>query len=179
MACLKLKGPKTLFALLPASFLALSFGVGVFDHFNDAYAHVAWFPYYLRAGYSLFGLAVGLGFFYAPKIAFFFMKGFAADMGMSEDVLKESKGYQRACNLISVGFFFIALLLFWGLSYMTPGREISPDTDMSLETYALLAIPFIYLYNGKRGYDSKPFRIFTYLYFPLHMAVLYLIFALI
>ena len=49
---------------------------------------------------------------------------------------------------------------------------------MSFETYSLLAIPLLYLYNGKRGYDSKAFRWITYLYFPVHLVVLFLIFAL-
>lgn len=43
--------------------------------------------------------------------------------------------------------------------------------------FSLLTIPFIVLYNGKRG--KKKYKYAFYLFYPLHLAVLYLIAAII
>ncbi len=39
--------------------------------------------------------------------------------------------------------------------------------------YSLLALPFIFLYNGKRG--SKKLKYFFYAFYPLHLGAIYLI----
>ena len=41
------------------------------------------------------------------------------------------------------------------------------------ELYGLIALPFIFLYNGKRGYNKAQW--FFYIYYPLHLLVLHFI----
>ena len=50
---------------------------------------------------------------------------------------------------------------------------------MSIQTYGLLDIVFLVMYNGTRGYDKKVFRYIEYAYYPVHLALLALIFSLI
>jgi hypothetical protein len=77
----------------------------------------------------------------------------------------------------------VTVLVFWGISFI----GMNPDTgfrpldiySMSYESYCLIVLPFLYFYNGERGYDSKWFRIFNYLYFPVHMVFIFAVFALI
>lgn len=178
LLCLSLPGKKKLFALLPFSVLALSFACGVYDHFHPENI-ILWFPRYLRAAYSLFGTALAVGFFYAPAIGKKMLANQARQMGMSEEILPESWMYQKTVNMLNSLVVFLVILLFWGLSYVTAGREISPETDMSLETWALLDCLVLMLYNGRRGHNSKPFRIISYLYFPVHLILIWLIFYLI
>ena len=40
-----------------------------------------------------------------------------------------------------------------------------------IQWWALLAIPFIALYNGERG--SKKFKYFFYIIYPLHLVIIY------
>ena len=41
--------------------------------------------------------------------------------------------------------------------------------NVSLQAYMLLSLPFLYLYNGKKG---KSFKYWFYVFYPLHMLVL-------
>ena len=43
------------------------------------------------------------------------------------------------------------------------------------QALALLALPLIWLYRGRKGYDSKAFRYFCYGFYPAHMLILALI----
>lgn len=177
LACLRLKGPKKLLAILPIAFLCISFGCGVYDHFYEDNI-ILWFPRYLRAGYSLLGLGLALCFFYAPSLVKLIYGQRLVENKIDPDLFLKTSMGRKAINLLSVGLLLTIIVLFWGISYITPGREISPETDMSLETYALFSGLILAFYSGERGYDSKPFRIFTYLYFPVHIAILFLLFSL-
>ena len=73
-------------------------------------------------------------------------------------------------------------MVFRGASYIgmtSNGYRPYDALNMSMQSYALLVLPFLYFYNGKRGYDSKFFRWFNYLYFPMPLVLLFGIFALI
>ena len=164
-------------AILPIAFLCISFGCGVYDHFYEDNI-ILWFPRYLRAGYSLLGLGLALCFFYAPSLVKLIYGQRLVENKIDPDLFLKTSMGRKAINLLSVGLLLTIIVLFWGISYITPGREISPETDMSLETYALFSGLILAFYNGERGYDSKPFRIFTYLYFPVHIAILFLLFSL-
>lgn len=43
---------------------------------------------------------------------------------------------------------------------------------VSLQAYMLLSLPFLYLYNGKKG---KSFKYWFYVFYPLHMLILAII----
>ena len=177
LLCLRLPGAKKLFVLLPIAVIGLGYGVDVYEAFHTG-TSVQWFPYFLRASYGIYGLLVALAFFYAPALLALILKKPLSDQGASFELYSETLEGRKRVNEISCLLFAIVTLALWGITYLTPGRELSGAFDMSFETYSLLAIPLLYLYNGKRGYDSKAFRWITYLYFPVHLVVLFLIFAL-
>ncbi len=66
-----------------------------------------------------------------------------------------------------VGMYFI--------NWVMMGGSLIPGTQIPLQGAALLAVPFIWLYNGQKGRASKAFRIACYGFYPAH---LWLIFAL-
>ncbi|MGN1262325.1 MAG: TraX family protein [Candidatus Enteromonas sp.] len=177
LLCLRLKGVKKLYALLPAAFVSLGYGIDVFEAFHPG-TTVLWFPYFMRASYGIFGLLVGLAFYYAPALLSLLLKKPLQAQGMSFEEYADTLEGRKRLNEASCLLFALATILFWGITMITPGRELSGAFDMSFETYCLLSIPFLYLYNGKRGYDGKVYRYVTYLYFPVHLVVLFLIFAL-
>lgn len=47
--------------------------------------------------------------------------------------------------------------------------------DFPIQGFALLALPLIWLYNGEKGRGGKGLRLFWYIFYPLHMLVLYFI----
>ena len=53
------------------------------------------------------------------------------------------------------------------------------NAEFYSETWALLAIPIVLFYSGKQGYKSKWFQYASYLYFPLHLVIIYFVFYLI
>lgn len=50
--------------------------------------------------------------------------------------------------------------------------------SLPVQSLAILALIPIWLYNGKRGFGGKPFQYAAYLFYPLHLLILYLIFSL-
>jgi hypothetical protein len=71
--------------------------------------------------------------------------------------------------------------LFWGISYIlidSNGNSLLDPYSMWIQTYSILDIFLIYCYTGRRGYDSKWWRIATYIYYPVHLAVIGIVFAL-
>lgn len=58
--------------------------------------------------------------------------------------------------------------LYFTYYYPIPmGEEIS-----LLFVFSLVSVLVAFLYNGKKGYNNKVFRIFTYIFYPLHISLL-------
>lgn len=175
---LRMPGWKKALAILPIAFAGFVYGIQIYEYSNAM--TVLWFPRYLRPDYSVLGLLIGIGFYFAYPIAEFLSKSLVQNTGMSMDVYKESKAYRRMVNIIGASAFFFVVVVFWGVSYIGYTYDFRPYDNylMQLQSYCLLAVPLLYLYSGKRGYDSKPFRLLTYFYYPVHIAILFLIFSL-
>ena len=176
LALLKEKGLKKLYALLPFAYIVMCYAVSVYEGYHDVTA--IWLPNALRPGYSLYGLLAVLGFFYAPNIVYGIARKTLDEMGISREAFESSSQGRGVINALGGAFFFLINLGFWGLSFVAATKTRTPWDSllMSVQAWSVLAIPFLLLYNGKRGYDSKPFRIATYLYFVVHLVIIYLIF---
>ena len=183
------KGKKKWLAILPVIYILLSYAAEICTLYYDSGSEtvrslLSWqlyFPRFLRAQYSLYGFLVFLGFFFARPFADWFLK---RSLHMSDDELvtyKETKDFRDLLNITSAASFAVITVIFWGLSYIqTPAAPYTFDVDMmGWQTYGLVSALLILCYNGKRGYDSKWFRYFNYLYYPVHIAIIALIFALV
>ena len=174
---LKEKGCLKLLALIPASYVILCYVLNVYEHANDL--TVVWLPRLYRCDYSIFGLVAALGFFYAPNVIYFLTKNTLNDMGVSREVFEESGQGRGVINAFNAVILFAVNAALWGISFIgrTATRSPFDPFNMSLfQAWSLLAIPFLLLYNGKRGYDSKPFRVFSYLFFVVHLVLIFVIF---
>ncbi len=60
-----------------------------------------------------------------------------------------------------------------GLVY--PVTLFGQTFEIGKQLLAVAALPLIWLYNGKQGRHSKPIQFACYWFYPVHMAVLYLI----
>lgn len=176
------KNKLKILALIPA---AITIGMTALSTYESIYSKtIYWLPLMFRSSYGIYGLLITLGFFYARPIAKFLLTKQSEDLGMSDETLVNSILYSRLINIVSCVLFFTINVIFYVIKYYP---EIGPRLDIigmsysykhisGFQSYAILAILPIMLYNGKRGYDSKFFRIFSYLFFPLHLFIIYLIF---
>ena len=158
----------TAFIVLPLAYLGLSFATDVMELANNI--TILWFPFYLRAGYSLFGLVLTLGFYFATPLARIFLKSSDTTSAFTDTEVE-----RNVINILSAFFLFAGTLLIYLLAFI-------PACDLyygNIIMWAILSGAFIMLYNGTRGYNRKWFQYGSYLYFPLHLVVIYLIFFII
>lgn len=177
---LEQKGWKKWLAALPVAYILLSYAADLSTLFL-ASGWQDYFPSFVRAQYSVFGFAIFLGFYYARPFADRFSK---KAMNLTDEALadyRKDPEYQKLVNIVSATSFSLITIIFWGLSYIP--LATAPYTfdvfEMGLQTYGLLSALLILCYNGRRGYDSKWFRYFNYLYYPVHIAFIALVFVLI
>ncbi len=72
-----------------------------------------------------------------------------------------------------VGMVILNVVTVEGFTFLV---EIGPwKYDFPQQGFAVLALIFIWLYNGKKGRTSKPLQYAVYAFYPAHMLVLYLI----
>ena len=49
------------------------------------------------------------------------------------------------------------------------------NTDLVINTYFIISVPFIYFYNGNKGSDNKILQKAFYLFYPIHLVIIFLI----
>lgn len=169
------KDKKKYFAILPLLFVLFSTTITFLEILNTS-NNFAWFPPYLRMGYSLFGFLL--------TIAFYFAYPFAKKIILAKEIENESisiqelnnvPNYRFLVNLVMAISLFVLNVIVWFLA------NIHKSLDLyyaNIQTWSLLAAFLIIFYNGRQGYNAKWFRIFTYLYFPIHIALITLIFVI-
>lgn len=176
------KGTLKWLCLLPLGYILFSTTVYVGEQYGLSWCEN--YPLYLRSGYNLYGLLLFLGFYYARPLASLVMKkGLGITVDTTEKNPDGTTAYEKApqfqslVNSLSITALVLVTVIFWGLSYLW--IEFVPGTDLRLETYALLAGLFLFFYNGKRGYSQKYLNYAFYAYYPVHIAVIALIFVLV
>lgn len=92
---------------------------------------------------------------------------------------KTTFDYQKTKNFIaSITFVFIGVLCYiFGNLVVIKG--MSKVTDLGLLSYISLAAIFTLFYSGKLGYSNKVIKYGFYLYYPIHLIILFIIFGLI
>lgn len=167
-------------SILPLGFILLSYVMQVSEIYaaanNMTSLWTSFLPEWARCGYSLYGFLMFLGIYYAPILAKKQLESMEKKNGVDMSVFKEGKKFQGLINTLAISSIAITTVFFWGFAYFFP--QLDAYFSISPQSYAILAIIPIMFYNGERGYNKKWFRYATYLYYPLHIALLALIFAL-
>ncbi len=118
--------------------------------------------------YSLYGLLMFL-----CVILFYYLYDKKVDS--IDPSFKETPSYYFSKN----GIFSIIICLFTLISYALTYTDFSLGVANALTTYIILASIFILFYNHKKTYESKSLQYFFYLYYPLHIVIIFLIFTFI
>ena len=162
---------------LPALYIVLSYVLDVLDQYGMKIN--LYFPMYLRASYSLFGFLIFLGFYYAYRLTDIWVKKGLQLEGRELEEYRSSPTYRRLVNMISATALLVVTLLMWGISYLNWHFDVFESPNTKIQNYCLLDCLLIMMYSGKRGYDKKWWRIFEYAFYPLHIAIIAMIFTLI
>ncbi|MCQ2742766.1 MAG: conjugal transfer protein TraX [Bacilli bacterium] len=194
LLCLRQKGWKKVFAIFPLAFFGLAFGVSFYESITPGMnifsgSGCVWFPLVFRPDYGPVSLLIIIAFFMAYPLANLISSSINKKLEIDNEEYKKTKEYRSLVNTISVAFFFVIVLIFWGLSYVEI-EGVKPflwglhETNshgelLNIQTYCLIVCPILLMYNGLRGHDSKAWRIASYAFFPVHMIIIYFIFALI
>jgi len=120
-----------------------------------------WFPAFLRMQYSIYALILAIGFYYSHIIS---------ERYKNAEDIDSCFRVQFICNALCVAVLILTTVLMVGINYLF-GPQYATFMD-DIESYALLAGLFILCYNGARGYNAKWFRILSYIYYPLHIAII-------
>ena len=89
-----------------------------------------------------------------------------------------SKKAQLSRNIIMCLSIALVSLIMYSFTYENIPSFTFGNTCI-YNTYFIISFPFILLYNGKRGFNNKIVNGAFYLYYPLHIGIIALIFILI
>lgn len=79
-----------------------------------------------------------------------------------------------------ISFYIILLsVIFYIVEKLTSNQFINTFINLGMTSYIVFSIPFIILYNGKLGYTNKIIKNAFYLYYPIHIVIIFIIFYLI
>ena len=162
-------------AILPLAFGAASFIATALESCG-CHGLILWFPYFMRTQYGWYAILMCIMFYFAIPLSNLFISYLSGMTGIDKENYKGSNIERNAINIISVIMLAVVTLAFYGVAMLMPTKYVFWDARMQL--FAIVSGAFILLYNGLRGYNKKWFQYGSYLYYPLHMAVLYLIFSL-
>ncbi len=181
--CLSLPGWKKSLSGLPLLAILATYVLQVL-RINSVVVFPKAFPLFLFPGYSLFGFALILGFYYSKPLVDRISSKYLSGSGQSLESFQETRAYQGLLNSVSAAILFLVTLLGWAISYI-PSFQFDVVTMQGIapgtvgQTWCLLSALLLFLYNGKRGPDGKAIRICTYAFYPVHLAVIFLTFLLI
>ena len=175
------KKPMKLLVLLPLAYIGLSYACDLSEVYASMHTMVSewssFFPLFLRSAYSIYGFVMLIGIYYGPKLVDFFLKAsLKSSPDVEVDLSEWTSGprYQGLLNAVTNSVVIISTLIFW-LIERTTGIFVF---NMPQQTWCLLACALIFCYNGQRGYDRKWFRYFEYLYYPVHLVLMFGLFAI-
>ena len=159
---LKQKNLKSLLCLIPMAYLVLS-------DFDILILGVSFF----NSDYGTYGLVLALSIFIARVVSMRLCQTQADAMQVDREYFI-NENFQPTFNVATAIAIFIASAIFYFIYRLDYTLPILPGT-ISLQSWSIFSALFILFYNGKRGYDKPWFKYGSYLYYPLHLVVIYLI----
>ncbi len=126
--------------------------------------------------YLFYGIALILSFYLARKFALYLIAKYPQYDSEGNPLSEEEQSAHR--QVILNATTSVSLLIITFIWYILSVFRMA-DLDINLQSYALITIPLLLLYNGKLGHNSKGFRIVYYLFFPVHVLILAIITLLI
>lgn len=133
--------------------------------------NVNWFPFFFRMQYDWYSVILCVGFYFAYILKGWYLEYHERQTGLGKEYLEGSFLDRNITNVFAFGMLVVATMLLFISSYILPHRFVYWTAEM--QNAALFSGAFILLYNGKRGYNAKWFEYGSYLYYPLHLLIIF------
>ena len=122
--------------------------------------------------YGIYGFFLIIGFYLCLIVSKFLLEYYSSVNNLDIEIFANEQMIHKYRLIISCIFIF-SYNLAWYLIY--PSWNNIPLIDMSLQVYSTFAIFPLFIYSGKRGYNSKWFQYGCYIFFPAHILIIYFI----
>ena len=132
---------------------------------------IHWFPFFIRPQYHFYSIGMIILFYVGHIFKNMFLNYYSNNSGIPVESLKDTQLERKAYNVIAMG-----ILVFWTLIFYLVGCMIPPEWitwDVGVQNFAMVSGAFILLYSGKRGYNAKWFQYGSYLFYPLHLLIIF------
>ena len=161
-------------ALLPLGYAILSFVVKGVERASCPTCYTAlsitWFPGFLRLQYDWLSLAFMLGYFLSYSAAKLVYKAREEELGISADAMVGTNEWRITVNLFALLTTIVVSIAYYLFDYIAPDIVFWVPR---IQLFAMAAGILLVLYSGKRGYNAKWFNNFAYVYYLVHIAVLF------
>ena len=158
------------FALIPIVISILSFVAKGIETSSYQTVEVFWYPRFLRLQYDWLSMFMILGFYGAYFFANTYFEYQSQFTGLQLDQMKGTATYRIAVNIICCAVVIFLNIIYYLFKYFAPTVVFwAPNIQIAGMAAGLILI----FYNGKRGYNGKWFQYGSYLYYPLHILLLY------
>ena len=156
-------------SIVPLLIGIVSFTATAIEFSDDILIH--WFPFFLRLQYHFYSIGMIMLIYLAHIFKDIFLKQYSTNSGIPVESLQGTNVERYSLNIFSMAAIIFATLIFFLTSLAIPGNFVFWQTGM--QNMAMLSGAFVLLYNGKRGYNAKWFRVTSYLYYPLHLLIIF------
>ena len=138
---------------------------------------VNWLPNYVRCDYGLFAMMfVSLMFLFERIITRKYLKN---NKDYTEKMLRATTEYEETKNTVCSIAILVTGALFWIVFTLFAPKYDPFSFGVGVQSYSIIAGIFMLFYNSKLGYHKKWFQYGCYLYFPLHLVVIFVILQLV
>lgn len=164
-----------LIAIIPIGISIFSFLAKAFEYSSSCIecgvvGFYAYYPRFLRLQYDWLSIGLMLGYFLSYQMAKVFYKIREEETGLSSEMMVGTSEYRITVNLFAIIFTILVSALYYLIYYF---NKDFVWWDHKMQLFAVLVGFIILLYNGERGYNKKWFNIFSYLYYPVHILLIY------
>ena len=172
---LEQKDWKKYLAILPILYSVAGFIVGYFEMKNtgNLYGWASYFPAYLRENYELMGTLLIVPSYFLIKYYKNSTIETCKDAGIDKEAYMSSPSYKIRYNAIYIGVLATVVAIFTALKYIDPAFDL---LGMSIQSYMIFAAVFILFYNHELKLKSKALSWAFYLYYPIHLGIIYGVF---
>ena len=158
-------------AIVPVAISIMSFVVVSIEEGQNILIH--WFPFFLRMQYHCYSMALILLFYLMRYPTKWFLQTYSNNSGIPVEALEGTNVERYALNIFSTLALVVTTMGFYLIALATPGVYVF--WDWRIQPFAMVAGAFLLIYSGQRGYNAKWFKYGCYLYYPLHLILIYVI----
>ena len=128
----------------------------------------------LYADYDLYGLCTILLFYLSYLLSNWFSKYIITKYQLDDETFTNSNYKISLRNTVSSILFLTFSMIIYFINPIWNNKGLFTEMN-SIQVYSIFALIPIMLYNGERGYNKKWFKYGSYIFFPLHLLIIYLI----